>query len=402
VLLGFLDKQLDLAEQIPEQLNNMLVGVDRKILPHLAARNIRLYLNNRLETDFMWMNMQDPLIGGYTTEKIALRRAIAMAYDRDEDINVHTLGPVLAARGLLPPDVPGYDPKLPQYNRHDVKLANALLDRYGYQKRDAEGYRLLPDGKKLTLEMHSRANATGRVYDERWRKALQSIGIRIVFKSDKYTEIIKASRLGKVQMFEFGWVADYPDASNYYQLLYGPNIGISNDARFDLPQYNKLYEESQRLPNGPQRSQLLLQMEQLIQAYMPLLVRIHKQSVDVAQPWLKHYVRPPVDNTAWRYLDLDLEERARARKVQDFIRAFKVEHGCADCGYCAHHAALDFDHIDEKQINVCNAKSVQQAMAEIARCEVVCANCHRVRTFERLQKRPCKPDIFDATYEPAE
>ena len=96
------------------------------------------------------------------------------------------------------------------------------------------------------------------------------------------------------------------------------------------------------------------------------------------------------------------QERARARKVQDFIRAFKVEHGCADCGYCAHHAALDFDHIDEKQINVCNAKSVQQATAEIARCEVVCANCHRVRTFERLQKRPCKPDIFAATYEPAE
>ena len=46
-----------------------------------------------------------------------------------------------------------------------------------------------------------------------------------MFKSDKKTEIIKASRLGKVQMFETNWIADFPDGDNFYQLLYGPNSG---------------------------------------------------------------------------------------------------------------------------------------------------------------------------------
>ena len=95
---------------------------------------------------------------------------------------------------------------------------------------------------------------------------------------------------------------------------------------------------------------------------------------------------------------LRAQERARRDRVQEFLRAYKLEHGCTDCGYKAHHAALDFDHLADKVLNVCLAKSIKQAKTEIAKCEVVCANCHRVRSFERLQN-PCKPDIFEKTYE---
>lgn len=98
---------------------------------------------------------------------------------------------------------------------------------------------------------------------------------------------------------------------------------------------------------------------------------------------------------------LRAQERARASTVQEFIRAHKLSIGCQDCGYAAHHAALEFDHVDDnKALNVCNSKSIAQAKAEISKCEVVCSNCHRVRTFDRLQ-HPCKPDIFEATYDPA-
>lgn len=95
------------------------------------------------------------------------------------------------------------------------------------------------------------------------------------------------------------------------------------------------------------------------------------------------------------------QERARSAGVQSFIRTFKVSKGCADCGFNAHHAALDFDHVEnDKALNVCNAKSIAQAKSEIVKCEVVCSNCHRVRSFDRLQaKSPCKPNIFAATYE---
>lgn len=84
------------------------------------------------------------------------------------------------------------------------------------------------------------------------------------------------------------------------------------------------------------------------------------------------------------------QERARRDAVQVFIRSVKTSNGCADCGYSAHHAALEFDHLGDKLLNVCNSKSIEQAKLEIAKCEVVCANCHRIRTYERLQtqRRP--------------
>lgn len=97
---------------------------------------------------------------------------------------------------------------------------------------------------------------------------------------------------------------------------------------------------------------------------------------------------------------LNTQGKNRRDEIQKFIRDFKVQVGCMDCGYNKHHVALEFDHIsDNKEINVCNAKSVMQAKMEIAKCEVVCSNCHRIRTYNRLY--PCKPEIFGKTYESA-
>lgn len=88
----------------------------------------------------------------------------------------------------------------------------------------------------------------------------------------------------------------------------------------------------------------------------------------------------------------------RQKDIRAFIANYKIERGCMDCGYNQHHSALEFDHIGtDKEINVCFSKSINQAMKEIAKCEIVCANCHRIRTYNRLY--PCKPDIFEATYE---
>ena len=96
---------------------------------------------------------------------------------------------------------------------------------------------------------------------------------------------------------------------------------------------------------------------------------------------------------------LRAQGKARKKRVQDFIRRYKVLVGCKDCGYKKHHVALDFDHIrGNKAINVCNAKSIKQAKTEIRKCEVVCSNCHRIRTYKRLNY-PCKPDIFEQTYD---
>jgi ABC-type transport system substrate-binding protein len=309
-MLGFLNGEYDYIEQVPESMTEMVIK-DGKLKPELARRGMELYRFPVLQTYYMWMNMQDPVIGGYSKDKVALRRAISLAYNSAEDIALLKKGMAVKAESPLPSDAIGYDPHYRSPVPYDPALANALLDKFGYNQRDPDGFRRAPGGKPLTLTMHSEATVGGRLRDELWRKCLTSIGLRVVFKSDKKTEIIKASRLGKVQMFESNWVADFPDGENFYQLLYGPNAGRANYSRFNLPAYNERYEKSRALADGPERQRLYFEMNQLIHAWNPWVPLTHVLSADIRQPWLKNYKRHPVEFTAWRYLDVDVAERER-------------------------------------------------------------------------------------------
>ncbi|MCA1247695.1 ABC transporter substrate-binding protein [Massilia sp. MS-15] len=316
-MLGFLNGEYDYLEQIPESMTDMVVR-DGQLKPELAARGIVLSRFPVLQTYYMWMNMEDPVLGGYGKERVALRRAIALAYNNAEDIALLKKGFAIRAESPLPPNVLGYDPAYRSPVPYDPALANALLDRYGYGKRDPDGFRRQPapgrpgDTVPLTLTMHSEATVGGRLRDELWRKCLNAIGLRVVFRSDKKTEIIKASRLGTVQMFESNWIADFPDGDNFYQLLYGPNAGRANYARFNLPAYNVRYEQARQLADGPARQQLYFELNQLIHAYNPWVPLTHVLSGDLRHPWLKNYKRHPVEFTTWRYLDIDVAQRARS------------------------------------------------------------------------------------------
>jgi ABC-type transport system substrate-binding protein len=310
-MLGFLNSEYDYLEQVPESMTDMVIR-DGQLKPELTKRGMQLSRFPVLQTYYMWMNMNDPVLGGYSPDRIALRRAISLAYDSAEDIALLKKGFAIKAESPLPPNVLGYDPSYRSPVPHDPALANALLDRHGYGQRDAEGFRRAPDGKPLTLTMHSEATVGGRLRDELWRKCLNAIGLRVVFKSDKKTEIIKASRLGKVTMFESNWIADFPDGDNFYQLLYGPNAGRANYARFNLPAYNSRYEQARQLSDGPARQKLYGEMNQLIHAYNPWVPLTHAVSADLRHPWLKNYKRHPVEFTSWRYLDVDVAQRARS------------------------------------------------------------------------------------------
>ncbi|WP_026133240.1 ABC transporter substrate-binding protein [Janthinobacterium sp. CG3] len=311
-VLGFLSGQFDYLEQVPESLTDMVLAGDA-LKPELAARGIALSRFPVLQTYYMWMNMDDPLIGGYAKDKVALRRAIALSYNGVEDIALLKKGLAMAAQSPLPPNVLGYDPTYRGPTTYDPALARALLERFGYRLQ-ADGFRTRPDGRPLTLVMHTEPASAGRLRDEMWRRNLAAIGLKVAFKSDKKGEIIKASRLGHVQMYETNWVADFPDGDNFFQLLYGPNSGRANYARFKLPAYDKLYREARLLPDSPRRRALYRDMAQLIHAYAPWVVLTHPVSADLRQPWLKNYKRHPVEFTAWRYLDVDPALRARAGK----------------------------------------------------------------------------------------
>ncbi len=303
--LAFLNREVDLLERIPADFVDQAI-VGGKLKPDLVARGVKHEILLRPNTWWTYFNMEDPVVGGYTPEKIALRRAVGMAYDQDEAIRVLLKGRAVPANGPIPPDIAGFDPALrTQAQLYDPVAARALLDHFGYKDRDGDGYREMPDGRPLALERWSTPNSAARQGDELWKKNMDAIGIRINFRKDRLPELRKMARLGKIPMRSDGWNADYPDAENFMQLLYGPNAGQENQANFKLAAFDKLYDEARRLPDSPERTKLFDRMTELMLVYAPWRMGYHLIEDQLLQPWIKYYKPHPIKSQTWVYVDFD-------------------------------------------------------------------------------------------------
>lgn len=81
--------------------------------------------------------------------------------------------------------------------------------------------------------------------------------------------------------------------------------------------------------------------------------------------------------------------RVRRERLRDLVRELKKQ-PCTDCKRCFHPAAMDWDHLSDKSLNLADAVrlgwSEARLLTEIAKCELVCSNCHRVRTYNRRNR----------------
>jgi oligopeptide transport system substrate-binding protein len=313
--IAFVNNEFDYIEQVHEEFLNK-VAPGGKLAPSLAKRGVIMQREPQMEiTITAFYNLEDPVIGGYTPEKIALRRAMNLAYNGDEEVSVARNGQAIRAETLLPPGLVGYDPSFHGIAKEfSLSKAKALLDLYGYIDRDGDGYRELPDGKKLELEFGSTPDATLRPVNEVWKKSMDALGVNIKFRLERWPDLNKAGKAGTLQVGAFyAWGADYPDGDNFFQLLYGPNTRQSNYSNFNLPAFDKLYEKARRMPDSPERTQLYNEMSKLFFAYAPWRLGVHRIWTNLAQPWLKNYKKHPVLHHGWKYLDVDVEQQRKAQ-----------------------------------------------------------------------------------------
>jgi ABC-type transport system substrate-binding protein len=303
--LAFMRGELDVLENVPVDFIDEVLDQGR-LKPSLAAKGIRHEPLLRPNVYFAYFNMDDPVVGGYAPEKIALRRAVAMGYDVQESIRVLQKGRAVPAESPIPADVAGRNPAFSGgAQRYDPALSRALLDRFGYRDRDGDGYRELPDGRPLSLERWSTPASSQRQADELWKKNMDAIGIRVVFRKDKLPELRKMARAGQIPFRSDGWNVDYPDAENFMQLLYGPNAGQENAARFRLPEFDRLYDAARQLPDGPERTRLFDRMSELVIAYAPWRLTFHIVEDHLAQRWVATYKPHPIKTQTWRYIEVD-------------------------------------------------------------------------------------------------
>ncbi|HEX7605088.1 MAG TPA: ABC transporter substrate-binding protein [Usitatibacter sp.] len=311
--LSFLNGEHDYIRPLPEEFAQIAMP-GGALAPNLRRKGLRTTPDEVAYTTYTTFNLQPEIdgrrndVGGYSPERVALRRAIAMAFRIDEQIAILDKHQSTRAHSPLHPAVAGYDPKFvsPTLEYNPAK-AKALLDMFGFVDRDGDGYRENPDGSQLSFEHASYPTVRERQRNELWKKSMDDIGVRVTFgKVEKLPELRKQAQLGKVQSFTYGWIADYPDGENFLQLFWKASIGQTNYAMFDLPEYNALYEKAKLLPDGPERNALYERMVKLVLVYVPWNVETYKAQNIVMQPWLLNFKKHPFSHEPWRYLDIDL------------------------------------------------------------------------------------------------
>jgi oligopeptide transport system substrate-binding protein len=312
-LLAFRNRELDYL-QIPSDLVSTVLGTDNKLKPDFVRQGIVLARGMQPAVSYTYFNMEDPVVGGYTKEKIALRRAISMGYNVEEEIRIIRQGQGEPATQPIPPTGSGYDATIHGNAAFDPAGAKALLDKFGYVDRDGDGWRDMPDGKPLKLVIAADPSALTRQYVELWQRSLTTIGVRVEFLVQKWPDLLKMSRSGQLQMWFLGQINTTPEGFGFMSLLYGPHSGIDNLSRFNLPEFNKLYGQAQQLPESPEKARLFRRMSELVNVYAPWMYNAYRYENVIVQPWVQGFKHTVFEQHPWRYYDIDLERRSAANK----------------------------------------------------------------------------------------
>jgi ABC-type transport system substrate-binding protein len=304
--LAFQRRELDYLA-VPATFIDQALDATNKLKPEWTQQGVTLYRAIDPSVTYSFFNFRDPLIGGFSKEKIALRRAIIMGYNLDQEIRVIARNQEVQAQMPIPYGVVGFDPGYRNVNQYDPILANKLLDYFGYRK-GPDGYRTLPDGKPLVLRQATGTAAIDREYSELWKRSMDAIGVRIVFEPGKFSDTLKAAKACHVMMWQAAWTADYPDGDNFMQLLYGPNTGESNNGCYESKAYDALYEKSLTLPSDSvERDHLFIDMTRQMEVDGAWSLQSSPIRNQLIRPWVKGYKKHPILQAEFVYLDIDLK-----------------------------------------------------------------------------------------------
>jgi ABC-type transport system substrate-binding protein len=314
--LSFLNEEMDLMFGVPEEFANQAMP-NNQLAPNLAKRGIKMAQVPALDLTYAYFNMLDPLVGGYTPEKVALRRAISLAYKTRDEIAIIRKNQAIPAQTPYSPGVAGYDPAFrTTANEYNIPKAKALLDMFGYVDRDGDGFREQPDGSRLELQFNSSPTARDAQVDELWKRSMDEIGLRITFRKAKWPDLLKEANNAKLMIWQLGGSAAMPDADTWLQSLYGPNDGEKgNLARFKLPEYDRLFDKARAMPDSPERTKIYQEMTKLVVAYAPWKINVHRIRTDMWYPHLVGYRRPLIQSRSfYKYIDIDLQHSRTASR----------------------------------------------------------------------------------------
>ncbi|PKO41610.1 MAG: peptide ABC transporter substrate-binding protein [Betaproteobacteria bacterium HGW-Betaproteobacteria-4] len=309
-----------------DQAVRVNVGGDVALTDEMTDKGIRLLTSVKSSTFYMGFNMLDPVIGGLSPRATKLRQAISIAIDQEEYISIFQNGRGIAAQSPLPPGIFGFEAGEPGIDstvydwvdgkpkRKPVEVAKKLVAEAGYPNgRDEK------TGEPLVVNLDTTGGGMGEKSRLDWlTRQFAKIDVQLVVRSTDFNRFQDKIRKGNVQLFYFGWNADYPDPENFFFLLDGNEgkvaRGGENASNYANPEFDRLFLRMKNMDNTPERLAIVRQMNRILHHDAPWVFGLHPKSYTLSHRWLKNRKPSDVGNNTLKYQRIDSAERAAARR----------------------------------------------------------------------------------------
>ncbi len=302
---------------------------DVTLSDEMKAQGIVLSTSVATSSMYMGFNWLDPLVGGAdpkTAERARkLRQAISIAIDQEEFISIFQNGRGIAAQGLIPPGIFGHREGAAGINRHSYDW----VDGQARRKPVAEARRLLAEagwpsgrdartGEPLVINLDTTATGVGGKARIDWlNKQFAKLDIQLVVRSTDYNRFQEKVRKGAVQLFYWGWNADYPDPENFMFLLHGKQSKVKqsgeNAANYVNPEFDALFERMKAMENSPRRQEIIDRMTEILRHDAPWVFGFHPKDYSLRHAWLINRKPSKVGHNTLKYQRVDAGLRAQRR-----------------------------------------------------------------------------------------
>ena len=297
----FLQGGLD-ANGIPKDTFNQAIHIGSgDLTDDMKRQGIDLIKAALPEVSYTGFNMADPVVG----RNKPLRQAMSMAYDRQQFIDLYLNGRGQVANGPIPPGFPTYDGhRVDPYTVFDVAGARAKVA----EAERVNGGPIPP----LHMLFGNTDTATTQEADF-FVSQMRRVGLTVQPEYTTWPRFLERVDSKQAQIFDLGWVADYPDEQDFWQLFYGKFAGPGglNSCNYANPAFDALYEQSSVMPRGPERDALYKRMQDMVVEDCPWMFKFYPLGYSLYHGWEKDVKVMDYAHGQRAYLSIDFAERAR-------------------------------------------------------------------------------------------
>jgi ABC-type transport system substrate-binding protein len=280
----FLQGKLDASAVPKDTFAQAISSQTGKLTAAMRKDGIDLVTYPEPQVLYIGFNMADPVIG----RNKPLRQAISLAFDRQSYIDLYLNGRGVPANGPIPPGFPTYDAsRKAAYCRYDLAAARDKM-------REAERINGGPIPPLHILFGQTTTIATQEA--DFFVTQMHQIGLTVLADYKPYGTFLSMLDRKQEQIFSLGWVADYPDEQDFWQLFYGKNCGEGglNLVNYQNPAFDALYEQSSTMASSPPRTALYSQMQNIVLEDCPWIFMLYPVKYQLyhgweSQPWLSDY-----------------------------------------------------------------------------------------------------------------